>query len=170
MNWHEILGVGPNATIAEIKSAFRKKCVEYHPDKCKLPDAARKFIEITNAYHALIDPTYKPSPPKPQPKPKPQTRFNIWGVDQKDEKKIEDSLWGRYRNDYYKPPVYKYKPPPPPPPEIDLWAQTITENEKFTKDYWNEYRRLKLSMAYEDPDKFWDQLDLWTKNRRANKN
>jgi curved DNA-binding protein CbpA len=178
MNWHEILGVTQNATIAEIKSAYRKKCLEYHPDKCRLPNAAQKFIEANNAYRALTDPTYKPSaPPAPRPQPKPQVRpqprpqprYNIWGREETNEQKVNDSLWARFQNDFYKPAEYRPSIPIPKPPEIDLWAQTVTESENFTKDYWKKYKELKSSLAYEEPDKFWDALDEWTSERRKKK-
>lgn len=37
--WWQILGVGENATLQEAKAAYRKKCLEWHPDKNKDPDA-----------------------------------------------------------------------------------------------------------------------------------
>lgn len=49
-DYYEILGVARSATQAEIKSAFRKKALEHHPDKGG--DAA-KFKEINEAYQVL---------------------------------------------------------------------------------------------------------------------
>lgn len=54
---YETLGVSKTATDAEIKSAFRKKAKEYHPDINKDPGAADKFKEISEAYSILSDPT-----------------------------------------------------------------------------------------------------------------
>lgn len=51
----DILGVPYNADKQEIKSAYRKKAKEYHPDLCKLPDATKIFQEITAAYEFLND-------------------------------------------------------------------------------------------------------------------
>jgi len=54
---YEILGVARNATKDEIKSAFRKKAIQYHPDKN--PDkrewAEAKFKELAEAYEILSD-------------------------------------------------------------------------------------------------------------------
>ncbi len=54
---YEVLGVARNATKDEIKKAFRKKAIQYHPDKN--PDkrewAEEKFKEIAEAYEILND-------------------------------------------------------------------------------------------------------------------
>ena len=54
-DFYEILGIDRNATKDEIKSAFRKKARQYHPDVNKAPDAEAKFKELGKAYETLMD-------------------------------------------------------------------------------------------------------------------
>ena len=55
-DYYEILGISKNASDAEIKSAFRKKAKEFHPDLNKDdPSAADKFKEAQEAYSVLSD-------------------------------------------------------------------------------------------------------------------
>lgn len=54
-DYYEILGISKNATEAEIKAAYRKKALEYHPDRNKAADATDKFKEVTKAYETLSD-------------------------------------------------------------------------------------------------------------------
>ena len=52
-DYYEILGVKKDASDDELKSAYRKLALRYHPDKCKDPDAKDKFSEINEAYEVL---------------------------------------------------------------------------------------------------------------------
>ena len=55
-DYYALLGVTPDATMAQIKSAYRKLAKQYHPDVNHSPDAAERFREITEAYDTLTDP------------------------------------------------------------------------------------------------------------------
>jgi molecular chaperone DnaJ len=54
-DYYEILGVSRNATQDEIKNAYRKLALKYHPDRNKSPDAEGKFKEMSEAYAVLSD-------------------------------------------------------------------------------------------------------------------
>jgi curved DNA-binding protein CbpA len=55
-DYYALLGVAPDATAAQIKSAYRTLAKQYHPDVNTSSDAAEKFREITEAYDTLTDP------------------------------------------------------------------------------------------------------------------
>jgi DnaJ-class molecular chaperone len=54
-SYYETLGVAKGASDADIKSAYRKKALEWHPDRNKTEGAADKFKEINRAYEVLSD-------------------------------------------------------------------------------------------------------------------
>ncbi|MEM0149941.1 MAG: molecular chaperone DnaJ [Candidatus Micrarchaeaceae archaeon] len=55
-DYYSILGVDKNASIDDIKKAYRDLALKYHPDRNKSPDAEEKFKEINEAYAVLSDP------------------------------------------------------------------------------------------------------------------
>ena len=54
-DYYKILGVARKATSAELKKAYRKLSLKYHPDKNSAPDAQQKFAELSVAYDTLSD-------------------------------------------------------------------------------------------------------------------
>lgn len=55
-DYYKILGVTKQATQDEIKRAYRKLAVEFHPDKNKSKEAEEKFKKINQAYEVLGNP------------------------------------------------------------------------------------------------------------------
>jgi DnaJ-class molecular chaperone len=57
-DYYQILNCPPNATLEELRKAWRKKCLECHPDN---PDGGNTtdFLNVMHAYKMLTDPSYK---------------------------------------------------------------------------------------------------------------
>lgn len=54
-DYYVLLGVSRTASEMEIKKAYRKLAMEYHPDRNSAPEAEARFKEITEAYEVLRD-------------------------------------------------------------------------------------------------------------------
>lgn len=58
-DYYDILGVSKSASVDEIKKAYRRLALEWHPDRNKAAGANEKFKEINEAYAVLSDPKKK---------------------------------------------------------------------------------------------------------------
>ena len=54
-DYYEVLGVQRGASKEQIKDAYRKLAMQFHPDRNKSPEAEEKFKEISEAYAVLSD-------------------------------------------------------------------------------------------------------------------
>lgn len=55
-DYYQVLGVSRDASAEQIKKAYRRLAMKYHPDVADAPDAAEKFKQIGEAYEVLHDP------------------------------------------------------------------------------------------------------------------
>ncbi len=92
INYYEILGVEKNAGLRDIKKAYHKLALRYHPDRNPgLPGADQKFIEISTAYQILSDPVER-------------ARY---------DKSLEEGSLEQFM-EYWEDLQAKRRPPPPP--------------------------------------------------------
>lgn len=78
MDHYSTLGVAASATPEEIKQAYRKLAMRWHPDRNNNSKASEeRFKQIQHAYEVLSDPDYKYVPPAPkyQAPPEPARQY-----------------------------------------------------------------------------------------------
>lgn len=54
-DYYKTLGIPKGSTDEDIKKAYRKLALKFHPDKNKSPGAEEKFKEVAEAYEVLSD-------------------------------------------------------------------------------------------------------------------
>ncbi len=54
-DYYEVLGIGRNASEDDIRKAYRRLALQYHPDRNPDPGAAERFKEVKEAYEILSD-------------------------------------------------------------------------------------------------------------------
>ena len=55
-NYYDVLGVGPSASLDDIKRSFRNLAMKHHPDRNKNSEESRqRFMKIVEAYEVLSD-------------------------------------------------------------------------------------------------------------------
>jgi hypothetical protein len=86
-DYYQTLGIPLNASVEEVKKAYRRKAKELHPDLNPAADAKERFIELSKAYEFLLfykssgkegtrpNPARTPQTPKPQ-NGAPHTHWN----------------------------------------------------------------------------------------------
>lgn len=55
-NHYDVLGISPTASTDDVRSAFRQRAREHHPDTSEHPDSAKMMAEINRAWSVLSDP------------------------------------------------------------------------------------------------------------------
>lgn len=80
-DYYELLGVGPNASAAEVRKAYALLAREKHPDHFPDPDrkaeAERQFQEITTAFNTLSNPKSRAEYDRARERPQPTTPEEI---------------------------------------------------------------------------------------------
>src|ERR1700677_2609673 len=56
VEYYEFLGVSRDCNDQELKTAYRRLAMQYHPDRNSAPDAEEKFKQASEAYQVLSDP------------------------------------------------------------------------------------------------------------------
>ncbi|EXI76043.1 MAG TPA: DnaJ domain-containing protein [Candidatus Accumulibacter phosphatis] len=55
-DYYAILGIASDAASEAIRTAYRRKARQFHPDRNQAPEASERFREVQEAYDALADP------------------------------------------------------------------------------------------------------------------
>lgn len=114
MDYYTLLGVQRTATDEEIRKAYRKLAMAYHPDRNPGDkEATIKFKQIQEAYDTLTDlnkrARYNGNKPQPKPAPKPKSKKSSF----------------EFNNHHSGFRMYDAPPPP-----FDLWGRPLSPAEK----------------------------------------
>ncbi|CAH2076087.1 unnamed protein product, partial [Iphiclides podalirius] len=88
VTYYEILGVSKQATTQEIRQAYKKLAIKYHPDKNSNEEEQEKFIKMTEAYETLKD-------------PEKRRKYDIYGSHSGYTRKYDYSTQSEFNNLFY---------------------------------------------------------------------
>lgn len=103
-NYYHILGVTPNATLDQIKKAYRRKAKIFHPDINKSPDANEQFILVNEAYEYLLNTTGNHTNRLKRTKEQAQKRANYqqqWEQQEKEKTRKRAQAYARMKYEAY---------------------------------------------------------------------
>lgn len=129
--YYDILGVSQNATIEEIKIAFRKLALLYHPDKN--PHTKELFVKILHAYEVLSNPILREKYDKKliintsltsTPYTNKKEKTHKWNVSEEDEKRR------KYYKDYFEKIKKEYEK------EKEKYKQTSVAQKEWILWIW----------------------------------
>lgn len=112
IDYYKILGLQPNATVVEIKRAFRKKAKLYHPDINKAPNATEMFILISEAYEYVLRDKLRQKETahysRYHQKSREQASYNQWFRDERQKARERAERYARMKyEDFEQSKLYK---------------------------------------------------------------
>ncbi|UCG28754.1 MAG: DnaJ domain-containing protein [Bacteroidales bacterium] len=103
--YYMVLGLRENASLNDIKKAYRLKAKKYHPDINKAPDAHEKFIEINEAYEFLIN---LKTQPRVYSREAMEERYREWVRTEREKARARAAYQAKMRFEQFKKsPLYR---------------------------------------------------------------
>ena len=103
--YYRILDLPDDASLDDIKKAYRIKAKMYHPDLNKSPDANAKFIEINEAYEFLIN---LKNQPQYYSREAMDQRYREWAINEREKARARAAYQAKKRFEQFKKsPLYK---------------------------------------------------------------
>lgn len=103
LQYYEVLGVSEQASVEDLKQAYRRKAKQLHPDRNPSPAAHQEFILINEAYDYLI--AYKTRPRNPGPETTP---YELWRQQEMEKNRQRAQVYAQMRyEEYLKTDGYK---------------------------------------------------------------
>jgi len=132
---YETLGLAMNATKEEIKKAYRRLALQYHPDKNKSSDAHQKFIAINEAYLILYD-------------DEARVKYDIehkYYYSKKEQKNKVDNKYEYKDKAYQQQPNQQFEDD-----DLNQWSKNAREQaENFARMSFRDFSNIILNMAKE---------------------